>query len=913
MPTTYPANYELLNNSDVKSLNVVVVFEGNATKFSLLPTYKKLRWGDPGIDFGDPGITYGGLIPLAGNKAILSPNTQLVISQKVEPEQGRASVSTMSLEFIDYQGFMTEFVSPGKTLDEILGGKQVKVYIGYQNSSFKEDYFVIFRGYVSNITSAATKMILQLSDANLKRRQQTFLFGQTKLANFSYNFTSSDVSVLNDTINISGGQVLQNGNRIQLSTTGVLPTPFVTATDYFVTSSTGTTFKLSATSGGAVIDITNAGSGGSTVTLTGTGLLATKVYVNSNDDFVRQILGPNGLYDPGVVTYIKVDNEIMSYSNSGIFSNYFVVARAQRGTPDEDHDVADNTVNNLVELQDNIINLSLKMMLSGWDGVWTSNQPIQAFVTTGDIDFPTVPKGMVLPDGVDAVEDYGLSPGDYIYITGSASNNGTYIVTGFLDKSKFPNNIILLNSNLVNEPSTSAVFSTRSQYDTFPTSCGSQLKPTDVDVAQFVYIKNTFLFHTYDKMRVFVTQPQSAKDYIETQFLLPAGAYSITRFGRISCTITKPPLAGENLVILDETNVLTPQNVIVARGLNNRRFFNNIQFRYDYGDDGKNNSTLTRIDTDSLTLFNTNSVLPINAEGLRTDLGAVNFINQHVTFLISRYKNVATEYTLQCNWKAASLVETGDIIALYDNGHLQIANFDTGERNLGSQLFEVINRAIDIRTGVGTLHLLQTSGYLVTDRFAGIAPSSLIATGSTTSIVVIQDSFGALYPLNEKKKYEPIIGDLIAVHSPDFSFYEEVTLLGFVPGSPYHALVDPPLSSPPPAGYIFECAKYPNDSNKSLQAKTKLLFSSIDPSVIIVSGTSNTAFVVSSMDSSKFTAGLQVSVHNKDYSIDSPEVFVDSIVGNTINLKTSLGFTPAPGQLAELIGFIDGLGPYRIL
>jgi hypothetical protein len=75
------------------------------------------------------------------------------------------------------------------------------------------------------------------------------------------SFTDSAVSAGSDTITISG-HGFQNGDQIQLTTSGTLPTGLSVDTLYFVVSASATTFKLSLTSGGTAIDITAASGGG---------------------------------------------------------------------------------------------------------------------------------------------------------------------------------------------------------------------------------------------------------------------------------------------------------------------------------------------------------------------------------------------------------------------------------------------------------------------------------------------------------------------------------------------------------------------------------------------------------------------------------------------------------------------------
>lgn len=913
--SSYPINYELQNDASTKYLNIVVEFEGTSTRFSLLPTYRKVEWGTPGIVYGQDGLLWGGILVDTTIKPIISPNTQLVIDQKIEPEQGRGSAATMNLEFVDLDGFMSEFVTPGIYLDEILGGKLVKIYMGYQNTNFKEDYFVIFRGYVSMITAAPTKVILQLTDANLKRRQQIFKLGKTQLRQVNQGFQFTDVNFVGNTITLPAHE-FQNGNIVQLFTGGSLPAGISPATNYYIVNRTPTTIQLSLTLSGPVISLLSQGSGASSIYLYGIGPLTAYIPVIASSDFVQPVLGPDGLYDSSIGTYAKIDNEIMSYSPSGLASESITVLRAQRDTIAADHSTTGQTaVDNICELVGNIIDLSLKLMLSGWGGVWKSNIVIKKFVQTSDPNYGDISTALILPNTIDAIDEYGLSPGDYIYITGATNplNNGQRIITGFLDLAGTPNNIILVDSPFVIEVSTAAIFSTRSQYDTLPVSCGSKLNPTDIDVQSWQQVKSQYLGQPINTFRIYVTSPQSGKEFIESQFLLPAGAYSVTRFGRLSLTLTKPPLAGENLVVIDTKNVIDPQTITVTRGLNNRRFFNQVQYTFDYDDSGNSTNKVVRFDSESISTTDTTSVLPISAQGLRTENGAQDFINKRLNFLLSRYKSAAIEIKVKVNWRAASLIEVSDIVALYDNGTLKITNLETGERNMGEVLLEVIQRTIDIKTGVGSLTLLNQTGYLISDRFAGIAPSSLVGIGSNTTEVVIKDSFGVRYPFNEKKKWEAIVGDKIRIHSRDYAYDHTVVFLGFQIGSSYRMLISPALPSAPLPDYVVDCWNYPDTTNKADQSKSKLLFSFINPTYVVVSGISTTQFTVSPADALGIFPNLPVKINSADFSQESEEAIVDNVTGVVVTLKTAIAFIPSPGQFVNLIGFRDGLGPYRVL
>jgi len=977
----FPLVYEQNNAFPTKFLNIVVEFEGTDVMFSMVPTYKKVRYGDPDLVYGEPGIVYGGLRKLDGVFDYISPNSNLTISQKLEPEQGRASAGTLSLEFIDFNGYMTNFVSSGQVFDDILGGKMVKVWVGYQNSSFREDYFVVFRGYVTSVNLSPTKCIMQFTDANIKRKQQCFYTGKTQVRAIQKDFltagldtitilnhgfqdgmkvqffttgalpkpldgnneywiyartantfqvSSTDITIRSrdfapanvgtDTIGIVNNG-FTDGTKVNFTTTGTLPGGLSLLVDYFVVSSSTNSFKVSGSENGTEITFGGGGTGQHTITTkpnivqystpgTGTqtvlmkdlGIYSPVVPIEKNDGLTVSILGPNGLYDSSVSTYLKIDDEYMLYAPGAIGTDTVNVSRAQLDSLATDHAVG-NEVSNPTVLEGNVIDLSLKIMLSGTIGTWIDSIIIQSFGGSNSI---------ILPDGKDAVEDYGLARGDYIYISGSAFNNSTFTVKTFGDSGGYPNKIIFVNETIIPEVTTSGVFAIRSQYDTFPDNLGNGLRPIDIDVARWQYIQNLFVSRPENVFRILIDTPQSPKELIEKEFLLPNSLYSATRFGRISCAATRPPLAGETLVVLDSSNIKDPNTITVQRALNTRRFFNEVQYQFDYDSSGKSTNVTNILDSQSVSITDTSSVLPIQAKGLRSDLGAQTLVDKRGGYLLRRYKNAAYEITLNTNWEAASLIQVTDTVAVYDNGTLKIANLDTGQRDLGAQLFEVIDWALDIKSGSAKLKLLASPGYQITDRFGGIAPSSVLTSGSTTSQVIIQDSYGALYPGQEWKKWEPILGDEVIIRSPDYSVQYISAIVAFDPVDPNKISISPAIGSPPPAGYIMELKDYAVPT-AAVNYKSKLLFQYIDPTLTVVSGVSVTQFNVSLLDAAKMSPGLPVQINNADYSIQSSEATVDSIVGPLVTLKTAIEFIPAAGQFVNLVGFTDLLGPYRLL
>jgi hypothetical protein len=439
------------------------------------------------------------------------------------------------------------------------------------------------------------------------------------------------------------------------------------------------------------------------------------------------------------------------------------------------------------------------------------------------------------------------------------------------------------------------------------------MSPEDVDVETHQYYKNNFLNDSNNKYRFFISEQVDCKSFIESEIMLPLAAYTLTRFGKLSMGYTKPPFANNRMQILNKSNVLDPSNIRSNRSLNERRFFNEIDWYYDSSDDGKFTQVKRALDTISLSKIRVTKVLPIRSLGARSLFDFDTLSNKRTSFLLSRYKNGAVMIPVTVMYKIATVVEAGDVVCVDDNGDLQIVDFENAERNLGVRLFEVVDRQLDLKTGQGKLQLLSGVGGQLTDRYASIAPSSLVSTGSTPSDIVFKDSFGAIFPGNEYLKWSDYVGLKIRVHDFYYSRSEIVTLSGISPSNKYKMTVSPALSFVPQENDIIDLAEYPDNDSKTDQNLAKAIHAYLTPQVFVESAASDLIFNVPTVDADKFLPGALVLIHNDAYSILSPECEIDSVAGQTITLKTSLGFTPSAGQRIDVIGFKDGGAAYRFV
>lgn len=838
MSTNPPAKYKLFNFEQSKKLVIILTFEGLDDIISSVPVNTYIRYGDPNTSYGNPGLVYGGLrpyiTPTGGSAlALLSPNqSSSSVTQRIEPEQGKGSIGQLTFNMIDKNQYMTRLVSPGIVLPEFLG-VQTNVYIGYQDISYPEDYFRIFRGVVATIDYLTGSYNIGLSDPTIKKKTSIFY----------------------------------------------IPSPVLTE-------------DIAADSD--FIDFISTG------------------------DFFAKIQGPDGSYDPAIRTYVVVDDEVIDYTDADIyptFLNPILPGRGARGTTPAPHAIG-TIAATAIQIQDYPMIMALKLMLSGWNGPWITGVPILSLVQVPDFTIGDIPNVIVLPLGKDAIEDYGLTIGDWVTISDALnpSNNGNYEIIRIDSFDQSPNRLIYINGTLIKEFDSPATLSFRSQFDTYPVEAGLKMTPQDVDVATHLYIHNTFFSVVGTQYQFYITEvEEDAKSFIESEIYLPIGAYSITNRGRCSVGYTHPPIADPYLVFLDETNVLAPAQLTTQRSINNRKFFNEIDFYYDVNDQGDFQTVYSVVDTNSLNNVGIGMNLPIESKGLKTALlGNQKILTNRANFLLSRYKNAALQITTKVNWQAGSLIETGDVIALNDKGFLQIPNYATGTRDLGLQLYEVIDRKLNFMQGNVDLTLLNGIGGEATDRYATISPSSVIVSG-TTSYIIIEDSFGAIFPGSESTKWEQYVGQNVYIHSPDFSVGGVVQLQNIDPTNSYKLNLTPALGFTPQPGYILDIDFYPNTADKSIDALYKVIHCFLDAQVLVATGISTTQFTVAPGDIGKFVDGCYVRIHNFDYSVDSGDALVASVDTGTftITLDVPIGFTPATGQQIELNAFPDAGFAYR--
>ena len=595
------------------------------------------------------------------------------------------------------------------------------------------------------------------------------------------------------------------------------------------------------------------------------------------------------------LTYVKIDDEIIQYT--GISGNSLTgCVRAQLDTVSPSQHDDDTEVTSFYRLQGNAIELALKIMLSG--GGYGLEKSTTAFnQLTNDLFV----QNAIVFESKNIQDELGLVIGDHVQITGSDSNNITTTITDFGVISSSLS-YIEVAATLTTEDEQIATVKFKSQYDTLPEGAG--LLPTQLDVASHLYWYDLFSGN-FAEMDFYLDEPIKVDEFVNEQLYRPTNLYSVPG-NRPSVKMTIPPLTDIFTKTLNAGNVVSPNNINVSRSVN-KYHYNTIVYKYDYdrldlskpltGKIVLNNDALTRIGAGK-------KVFKVESQGLRRNATTSQIIDINARRFLDRYKFAAEFFSVETFFSNID-IECGDVVIIEG---LNIYDSETGSRDFGPRLFEVINKSVSIGKATIKYDFLST-GFGLDGRFGTIGPSSLIESGATTTNLPLKSSFN--FNDDEYEKWSAHIGANIRIHSPDWSYNETATITGFDPTNENTMLVNG-LSVAPSEDYIVDMPDY-NATDNDQQTLMRDMYCFIDPTLTLTGVTDSSTFTVSSDDAAKLFAGSIVEVHNSDYS-NADEAKVESIVGTTVTLENALDFTPSTNDKIQLVGFADNNGkPYRII
>ncbi len=883
---------------------LVAKIDGFDTIFGNVEIQKFLRIGDPDFDIGNE-FFIGGFRILDDQAAYISfsQGTTTRIAQKIDPSRGQSSsVSQMSLALLDVNQEISNLVSPGFVLSDVIG-RRVTIFLGIKETSWPEDYNVVFRGVIQDVESSPTTIFLNLASTDDKKRQSILPRINSESAQ-PIDFRSATFQDL---------QFINREDVVNL----------ITVT--YITGGTAGSENVIVTGGGFDIQV-QIQDGASTAAQIrkaiendpeASQLVSVKITGESSDP---QFIGTVSLSVDNTIdlldasefilpentlqTYVRVGDELMQYT--GIAGNTLTgVTRAQNNSLAMFHNV-ENSVDQVVRITGNAIDIALKLMLSKGPEFYLDQFPVQSFQYFS----PSISlDNAIFIQGTDLQVDHGVSAGDLVTIidaTNPANNitNSIILEVGSVDDGSF----IIVSENLADESTTTAKISFKSQFNVLP--IGFAMIPAEVDVAEHLRIRDTFL--PVAPLDLFLNEISDGKGFLERQVYLGFTCFSVPRKGRSSLIYTVGPLPSYEIVTLNTKTVENPEALRVKRS-STENFFNQVQYDYDF--DPVSGQYLTRknypqeVDQTQIPV----GVRPflIEAQGFTTADGAGLFTEQAANRLLRRYERGAEFIKgIKPLFSVGYQLEIGDVVAI-DYADLQLTDFSSGNRQGVLKLMEIQNKILDNKTGEVTIDVVNTI-FGASDRYGLISPASETLAGSTTSKLILAKSWSTKPFEPESKKWNGYLNQKIIVHSPDWTFVYPTLLRGFDNNDPQGMSIDP-IPMAPGADWIVQCPEYPSSLDQNELAFWKQRHAFFSPRVPVTAGITTTRFTVDPLEVGRFFIGSVVRVHNYDFTVDSPEVVVTDIIGNDIIVGATLGFIPTSDEVVDLIGFPDKQQSYRVV
>ena len=605
-----------------------------------------------------------------------------------------------------------------------------------------------------------------------------------------------------------------------------------------------------------------------------------------------------------LTSHVRINDEIIEVVDINATTNELENAvRGAFGTTAVAHSDEDS-VETFYTLTGNSIDLALKLMLSGGPEFYLVKS-VTNFVTINSIDIVNA----IQFDSYDLIQEQGIAVGDLLSTTGASNveNNFTdRIITNIvpLGDSTY---VVVDGDLLVPEENTASTASFKSQWNTLPD--GLAMLPRNVDIARHLDFQDTFTANFPDYL-FFLRDTIKAKDFLEKEIYYPAGLYALPRKGRASLGFTNPPLSVETVPTLNQDNITNLSKLAVTRATS-RNFYNAIVYRFNeqlLEEKFLAGEILLSAESNNRIQNIKNRPLNIESKGLRTNAASINIINRLQDRMIDRYKFSASKIDkIEMLYKDGFNIEAGDIV-VFEGENTNLKDPDTG-LPLPTRLYEVVNKNLNIIAGKITLDILDTS-FNINAKFGVVSPSSILKNASSSTQLFLEKSFGTIPTASETSKWVQYIGLRVLVHNSDFSVTGETFIISIDAILPDVLNITPALGFTPDSTYFVEIADY-DESSLNAQSGAKNNFAFVNAYATVSSGTDNFIFDVDSVADA--FVGQTVKVHSLDFTDESPETTITDITSLTITVEDDLGFTPASGNIVELLGFSDGNPAYRII
>ena len=301
----------------------------------------------------------------------------------------------------------------------------------------------------------------------------------------------------------------------------------------------------------------------------------------------------------------------------------------------------------------------------------------------------------------------------------------------------------------------------------------------------------------------------------------------------------------------------------------------------------------------------------IQSQGLIRSPETTLALNQIVSRVIDRYKFAPTYFEkIQIKYSTGFSLEVGDVLP-FGGVAAKIIDLNTGLRGTEEQLFEVINKSLNIETGDISVDLLSTS-FSINVRNAVVAPTAGCGDNSSNARLELINIVNTGEFINEAEKWLPFIDQNVRVYSADYTQDEVVVFEGIDPADDNFMLVSPALSFTPNSNHSIGLPEY-NESSSVIDSVYKLQFVFNGARPVITGVASADTFNVD--DATKLVVGSEVVINSPDFTRDSfgTKILIENIVGNTVTLDQDLTFTPLIGDFVNNSDFLDGGFIYTVI
>lgn len=660
-----------------------------------------------------------------------------------------------------------------------------------------------------------------------------------------------------------------------------------------------------------VVDSTSFGPGYLTLNISHSDKLRrSDIFLNVSSELTADLAAPDTVIEiedasdflspaQGLRTLVRVNDEVIEYS-AVTGDSLPIIQRGFDDTILEPHE-AEDEASTIYELSGTAIDLALRIYLSTGEDLEIDSKFVESLVDGPEAQVQNA-VFFCYPD----IEDLtGVTPGDFITLSGTSNDftNRLVVDTGCQGEFSF---IVVDGPALSPEQIQGATVTIRSKYNTLPSGCGMRID--QVDVARHEALSETFSSQEID-YRFYLKETIRADSFVNEQILRPSGFYFLPRQGRVSIGVLAPPLARADSLTIDERNVISPDGIEIERSIN-RDFFNSVIYNFDE-DILEDRLIASRIlfSADSVARINApNTSLTIDSRGSRSNSDTRAIIDSNSERWLERYRFGAERITVDIILKDALSVEIGDTV-IFGSGCLQVSDINNGTRNFQPRIMEVINRRINWTRSSARLVLLDTA-FQINGRFGVVSPSSRVL-GGTESCLITAPFCESITDL-ESETWAPFVGTRILVRNEDFSISQEVTLVGVTPNG--ELKISPSLDpSYDLSTLIIDPADYPDNADPTDQAIWKNIYTYFNPQVKVASSSNLRSVFIDPSEVPLFSVGSIVLIHDSDFTNQTQELTVSSVLSNEIMFSQDMNYQPSTGDCIELIGFSDGGLPYRLL